>query len=57
MAAISICMIGRVGHEIKSASHIIGTAAFLSRYFVLDQLIYGAERRGALMLLLFHPHL
>jgi pyruvate ferredoxin oxidoreductase gamma subunit len=47
MAAISIRMIGRGGQGIKSAAHIIGTAAFLSGRYVQDQPIYGAERRGA----------
>jgi pyruvate ferredoxin oxidoreductase gamma subunit len=40
-------MIGRGGQGIKSAAHIIGTAAFLGGHYVQDQPIYGAERRGA----------
>jgi pyruvate ferredoxin oxidoreductase gamma subunit len=47
MAAISIRMMGRGGQGIKSAAHIIGTAAFLGGHYVQDQPIYGAERRGA----------
>lgn len=38
---------GRGGHGIKTASRILGTAAFLSRFQVQDAPIYGAERRGA----------
>ena len=38
---------GRGGHGIKTASRIVGTAAFLSGYQVQDSPIYGAERRGA----------
>lgn len=47
MVTISIRMIGRGGQGIKSAAHIIGTAAFLGGHYVQDQPIYGAERRGA----------
>ena len=38
---------GRGGHGIKTASRIVGTAAFLAGYEVQDSPIYGAERRGA----------
>jgi pyruvate ferredoxin oxidoreductase gamma subunit len=38
---------GRGGHGIKTAGHILGTAAFLSGFEVQDFPIYGAERRGA----------
>jgi pyruvate ferredoxin oxidoreductase gamma subunit len=47
MAVVSIRMVGRGGQGIKSAAHIIGTAAFLGGHYVQDQPIYGAERRGA----------
>ncbi len=47
MTVISVRMIGRGGQGIKSAAHIIGTAAFLAGHYVQDQPIYGAERRGA----------
>jgi pyruvate ferredoxin oxidoreductase gamma subunit len=38
---------GRGGHGIKTASRILGTAAFLSGDHVQDSPVYGAERRGA----------
>lgn len=38
---------GRGGHGIKTASRILGTAAFLSGYQAQDSPLYGAERRGA----------
>jgi len=38
---------GRGGHGIKTASRILGTAAFLSGLQAQDSPIYGAERRGA----------
>jgi pyruvate ferredoxin oxidoreductase gamma subunit len=38
---------GRGGHGIKTASRIVGTAAFLSGLQAQDFPIYGAERRGA----------
>jgi len=38
---------GRGGHGIKTASRIVGTAAFIAGYQVQDSPIYGAERRGA----------
>ena len=40
-------MVGRGGQGVKSAAHILGTAAFLEGYCVQDQPLYGAERRGA----------
>lgn len=38
---------GRGGHGVKTASRIVGTAAFLDGQQVQDSPIYGAERRGA----------
>ncbi|MGK7909751.1 MAG: 2-oxoacid:acceptor oxidoreductase family protein [Synechococcus sp.] len=38
---------GRGGHGIKTASRIVGTAAFFAGYQVQDSPVYGAERRGA----------
>jgi len=38
---------GRGGHGMKTASRIVGTAAFLEGYYVQDFPLYGAERRGA----------
>ncbi len=38
---------GRGGQGAKTASRIIGTAAFLEGYQAQDSPIYGAERRGA----------
>ncbi len=38
---------GRGGHGIKTASRILGTAAFMEGYYVQDAPVYGAERRGA----------
>ncbi|MEQ1826217.1 MAG: 2-oxoacid:acceptor oxidoreductase family protein [Pirellula sp.] len=38
---------GRGGHGVKTASRIVGTAAFLAGYQCQDSPIYGAERRGA----------
>ena len=38
---------GRGGHGIKTASRMVGTAAFLAGYQVQDSPVYGAERRGA----------
>jgi pyruvate ferredoxin oxidoreductase gamma subunit len=38
---------GRGGQGIKTASQILGTAAFLSGYHSQDFPLYGAERRGA----------
>lgn len=43
---ISVCLLGRGGQGIKSAAHILGTAAFLGGHYVQDQPLYGAERRG-----------
>jgi pyruvate ferredoxin oxidoreductase gamma subunit len=44
---IGVRLAGRGGQGIKSATHVVGTAAFLSGYYVQDQPVYGAERRGA----------
>lgn len=38
---------GRGGHGVKTASRIVGTAAFLEGYQCQDSPVYGAERRGA----------
>jgi pyruvate ferredoxin oxidoreductase gamma subunit len=38
---------GRGGHGIKTASRILGTAAFLGGLQAQDSPVYGAERRGA----------
>ncbi len=38
---------GRGGHGVKTASRIVGTAAFLAGFQVQDSPVYGAERRGA----------
>lgn len=38
---------GRGGHGTKTASRIVGTAAFLGGYQAQDSPVYGAERRGA----------
>ncbi len=38
---------GRGGQGAKTASRILGTAAFISGYVAQDAPIYGAERRGA----------
>ena len=38
---------GRGGHGVKTASRIVGTAAFAAGYECQDSPIYGAERRGA----------
>ena len=38
---------GRGGQGAKTASRIVGTAAFLEGYHAQDSPIYGAERRGA----------
>ncbi len=44
---ITVCLFGRGGQGIKTASHIVGDAAFASGNHVQDQPLYGAERRGA----------
>jgi pyruvate ferredoxin oxidoreductase gamma subunit len=44
---ITLSLFGRGGQGIKSASHVVSTAAFLGGYYVQDQPLYGAERRGA----------
>jgi pyruvate ferredoxin oxidoreductase gamma subunit len=38
---------GRGGHGVKTASRILGTAAFLGGMVAQDSPVYGAERRGA----------
>lgn len=38
---------GRGGHGMKTASRIVGTAAFVAGYEAQDSPVYGAERRGA----------
>ena len=38
---------GRGGHGVKTASRILGTAAFLHGFQAQDFPVYGAERRGA----------
>jgi pyruvate ferredoxin oxidoreductase gamma subunit len=38
---------GRGGQGVKTASRIVGTAAFRQGYFAQDSPVYGAERRGA----------
>ncbi len=38
---------GRGGHGVKTASRIVGPAAFLSGFECQDSPVYGAERRGA----------
>ena len=40
---------GRGGQGMKTASRILGSAAFHAGYMVQDSPIYGAERRGAPM--------
>ena len=44
---ITVTLFGRGGQGIKSAAHIVSTTAFLGGYYVQDQPLYGAERRGA----------
>jgi len=44
---ITVTLFGRGGQGIKSAAHVISTAAFLDGNYVQDQPLYGAERRGA----------
>src|SRR6516225_6940326 len=41
---------GRGGQGMKTASRIVGTAAFREGYFAQDSPVYGAERRGAPMI-------
>ena len=38
---------GRGGQGMKTASRIVGTAAFRQGYYAQDSPVYGAERRGA----------
>lgn len=44
---LSVRFHGRGGQGAKTASRIVGTAAFLEGYRAQDSPIYGAERRGA----------
>jgi pyruvate ferredoxin oxidoreductase gamma subunit len=44
---ITLTLFGRGGQAVKSAARIVSTAAFLGGYYVQDQPLYGAERRGA----------
>jgi len=44
---IRVRLHGRGGHGVKTASRILGTAAFLAGFEAQDAPIYGAERRGA----------
>lgn len=46
-AVIRIRFHGRGGHGVKTASRVVGTAAFLAGYECQDSPVYGAERRGA----------
>jgi pyruvate ferredoxin oxidoreductase gamma subunit len=48
-SVLSIRFHGRGGQGAKTASRILGTAAFLEGYQAQDSPIYGAERRGAPM--------
>ncbi|MEK9629461.1 MAG: 2-oxoacid:acceptor oxidoreductase family protein [Nitrospinota bacterium] len=47
MSLLRIRLHGRGGQGIKTASQILGSAAFLSGYQAQDFPLYGAERRGA----------
>ncbi len=47
---------GRGGHGTKTASRIVGTAAFLSGFQVQDSPVYGAERRGAAVVAFTRVH-
>jgi len=40
---------GRGGQGMKTASRIVGSAAFAAGFVVQDAPVYGAERRGAPM--------
>ena len=40
---------GRGGQGMKTASRLLGSAAFHAGYVVQDSPLYGAERRGAPM--------
>jgi pyruvate ferredoxin oxidoreductase gamma subunit len=41
---------GRGGQGMKTASRIVGTAAFRQGFYAQDSPVYGAERRGAPMI-------
>lgn len=43
---IAVRFHGRGGQGAKTASRILGTAAFLEGFVAQDSPIYGAERRG-----------
>lgn len=47
MSMIRIRFHGRGGQGVKTASRIVGTAAFLAGYQAQDSPVYGAEWRGA----------
>lgn len=47
MSMIRIRFHGRGGHGVKTASRVVGTAAFLAGWQAQDSPVYGAERRGA----------
>lgn len=44
---VRIRLHGRGGHGVKTASRVVGTAAFLAGLQAQDSPFYGAERRGA----------
>ena len=44
-----ICFHGRGGQGMKTASRILGSAAFQAGFLVQDSPVYGAEQRGAPM--------
>jgi len=46
-SVVRVRLHGRGGHGVKTASRILGTAAFLAGFEAQDSPIYGAERRGA----------
>ena len=46
-AMIEVRFHGRGGQDAKIASRILGRSGFLSRLYVQDFALFGAERRGA----------
>src|SRR6266545_4837640 len=52
MTMLRIRFHGRGGQGMKTASRIVGTAAFWEGRYAQDSPIYGAERRGAPMVAL-----
>jgi pyruvate ferredoxin oxidoreductase gamma subunit len=50
MSLLRVRFHGRGGQGMKTASRILGSAAFASGYHVQDSPLYGAERRGAPMM-------